>query len=136
MKENLPETGRETDCTLTAAETGRDTTETGVRSEKVTVVVIVTDGITENTAIIALTGIACLLTIVPIGTGSLNVVGSGLSTTPGSVIVTDALTITTTITITGPEITGTESGGHRNIPTAKSLIVAGGGRRRVENPGQ
>lgn len=136
MKDNPPETGRETDCTLTGAETGRDTTGTGVRSEKVTVIVIGTGGTTEITnAIIARTGIVCLLMIVTTGTGSLSVAGRGLSTTPGSAIATGALTITTTITTTGPERTWTVSGGDMVIPTARSLTVAGGGRRRVENPG-
>lgn len=136
MKDNLLETGRETDCTLTGAETERDITGTGVRSEKVMVIAIGTDGTTEITSTIARTGIACLLTIVPPGTGTLNVAGNGLSITPGSVIVTGALTITTTITTTGPERTGTAGGGDTVIPTARSLTVAGGGRRRVENPGR
>ncbi len=136
MKDSLPETGRGTDYTLTGAETGRDTTGTGVRREKVTVIAIGTDGTTEITnAIIARTGIVCLLTIVTTGTGSLSVAGRGLSTTPESAIATGALTITTTITTTGPEKTGSVSRGDTVIPTARSLTVAGGGRRRVENPG-
>lgn len=132
MKDNLPETGRKTDCALTGAETRRDTTEKGVMREKVTVIVVGTDGTEITATIIARTGIVCLHTIVTTGTGSLSVTGSGPPTTPGSVIATGALTITTTITTTGPERTGTVSGGD----TVRSLIVAGGGKRRVENPGQ
>lgn len=132
MKDNLPETGRDTDCTLTGAETERDTTETGVKSERVTVVAIGTDGTTKINAIIAHTGIVILLTIVPTGTGSPSIAGNGLSTTQGSVIVTGPLTA---ITAAGPEKTGAVIGGSTVIPTARTLIVAGGGRRRVENPG-
>lgn len=58
MKDKLPETGRETDSTLTGAETRRDTTGTGVRSEKATAIDIGTDGTPEiPTTIIARTEI-------------------------------------------------------------------------------
>lgn len=129
MKDNIPDTGRETDNTLTGAETGRDITGTGVRSERVTVIVTGTDGTTEITIIA--TGIACLLVIVPTETGSLSVAGSGSHTTRGRLIATGALTITTT---TAQERTLDVSGGDTVIPTALSLIVAGSGSRRVENP--
>lgn len=132
MKDNLPETGRETDCTLTGAETERDTTETGVKSEKMTVVAIGTDGTTMINAIIAHTGIAFLLIIVPTGTGSLSIAGSGLSTTPRNGIVTGPLTAITAVSL---ERTGAVIGGSTVIPTARKLIVAGGGKRRVENHG-
>lgn len=130
MKDNLPETRRETECTLTGAETGRNTTGTGVRSVTVTVIVIDTDGIIEITTIIAHTEIAHLTT-VRTGTGSPSVAGNGLSTTPGSATMTG----TATITATGPERTGDVSGGGMVIPTVRGHIVVGNGRRRVENPG-
>lgn len=112
MKDNLPETGRETDYTLTGAETGRETTGTGVRSVKVMVNVIGTDGITEITSVLARTEIA-LLTVVPTGTGTLNSTVNGLCTMPGSVTVTG----TATIIATGQERTGAVSAGDMDIPT-------------------
>lgn len=145
VKDNLPEKGRETDITpLTGAETETDTTGTGVRSETVTAIVIGTDGSTETTTTIVHTGIVCLLTTVPTRTGRLSAAGSpsdagspsaagsGPFTTPGSEIVTGALTITTTTTTTDTEKTGTVSGGGMAITTARSLTVAQGGIRTVE----
>lgn len=130
MKDNLPETGRKTECILTGAETGRDTIGTGVRNAKVRVNVIGTEGTTEIT-IIARTEIALLFTIVLTGTGSLSVAGNGLSTTPGSVTMTGPATVTAT----DPERNGAMSGGETVIPTTRDLIVAGSIRRRVESPG-
>lgn len=99
-------------------------------------IVIATDETTEITVTeTALTGIACL-TIAPTGTGSLSVAGSGLTTTPGSEIVTGARTITTTMNTTGPGRTGVGSEGDAVIPIASSLIAAEGGRTRVETSGQ
>lgn len=127
MKDDL----HETDYTLTGAETGGETTGTGVKCEKVTVIVIGTGASTEIT--IAQTGIVCLLTAVTTGTGSLSVAGSELPTTPESVIVTGVLTITTTIT-TDPERTGNVSAEDTVIPTTRTHIAAGGGSRTVEIP--
>lgn len=137
MKDDPPEKERGTSCTpLTGAEKGSDITGTEVRSERVTVIVIGTGGNTEITSTITVhTGIVCLPRTATTGTGSLSVAGSEPLTTQGSVIVTGALTITTTTTNTAPEKTETVSGGGKVIPTARSRTVAGGGSRTVENLG-
>jgi len=130
MKDNPPETGRETDCTLTIAETGRDTTGTGVHCAKVTVSVIGTDETTEIT--IAHTRIVCFLLNATTGTGILSIVGSDLLCIQGSTAVTGAPTITVTTTNV---LSWIMSGGGTIPPTMRSLTAVGGGIRTVENPG-
>lgn len=125
---NLPETGKRTGHILTGGETQKDTTGIGARS--VMVIAIGTDGTTHITTILALTEIA-LLIIAHIGTGSLAIIGIGLSTTPGIVTVTSI----PTTTATGPETNAAVSGGGTVIPTAKDLRVIGSGKTSTENPG-
>lgn len=127
MRGSPLQTGRETDCALTTADTERDTTGTGVQHKTVTVTVIVTDETTEST--VARTGIVCLLLNVSTGTGSWIIIGSELSRTTGITIVTGAPTITTTSGL----IEATSGG---DTPTVTSLTVAGGGSRTVEGHGQ
>lgn len=89
-------TGR--DFTLTTAETERNTTGTEVRHGKVTATAFATDEITEIT--IAHIGTVILLLNAATGTGTTTGARTELAGPPGSLIVTDALTITA-ITITG-----------------------------------
>lgn len=131
MKDNPPETGTETDYTLTGAETGREATGTGVRSVKVKVANgIGTDGITEITSVLARTEID-LLTVAPTGTGTLNSTVNGLCTMAGSVTVTG----TATIIATGQERTGAVSAGDMVILTGRGHQVAGSEEMSVENHG-
>lgn len=132
MKDYLPETGK--DCTLTLAEIEKDTTGIGVTNEKATAIVTGTDG-TTKTVTTASTGIVSPLLDVTTGNGRPSVTGSEPSSTLGSVIVTGALTITTTIA-TGRERTLTMSEGDMVTPTERSLVAVGGGCRIVETPGQ
>lgn len=128
MKDNLPGT----DCTLTVVEKERDTTETGVKSETVTVIVIGTEETTEITATIAPTGIVCLILNATTGTRSATVTGSGVPDTLGSATVTGTLIITAT---TDPETMWTVSKGDTDTPTTRSLTAVEGGSRRAENLG-
>lgn len=128
MKDNPPETGIETDCTLIGAEIERDITGTGVRSEKVTAIATDPGGTTEITINnIDHIGTVCLSMIATTGMWSLSVAGSEL-TTQGSVIGIGALTITIIIATTA-ERTGNVSGGDTVTPTEMTLTAAGGGRR-------
>lgn len=129
MKDDFPETGRETDRTLPGAETGRDTTGTGV--EKVMLIVIGTDGTVEITITTVQTGIHTIIS----GILSLSVTGGELCTTPESVIMIGAPTITTTTTTADTERTQTASAGDMVITTVRSLTAGGGGSRTVGNPG-
>lgn len=132
MKDNLSETRRGTEHTLTGAETSRDITgtETGVRNVKVIVIVIGTDGTIEITTTIARIEIV-LHTVIHTGTGTLSVAEKGLRTTTGSVTTTGPTTLTTT----GPEMTGAVSGGDTVIPLVTGLMITGSGKRRDEIPG-
>lgn len=130
MKDSLSESGRETVCTLTGAETETDTTE--VKSGRVTVIATVTGGTTEITTT-ARTEIDFLHTIVITETGSLSGAGTGTLNTQESGTVTAAPTITTA---TDQERTGKEGREDMATPTATNPVGAGGGRMRVENPGR
>lgn len=94
------------------------------------VIVIGTDGTIEITTTIARTEIV-LHTVIHTGTGILSVAEKGLCTTTGSVTTTDP----TTLTLTGPEMTGAASGGDTVIPTGTGLMITGSGKRRDEIPG-
>lgn len=128
VKDSLPETGKRTGYILTGGETRKDTTGTGVRS--VMVIAVSTDGTINITTILAPTETA-LLTVAHTGTGSLVIIGNGLSTTPG----TGTVTSIPTTTATGPERNGAVSGGHTIIPTMEGLRVIGSGKRSTENSG-
>lgn len=125
MKDNPPETGRETDSTLMLAETGRDTTGTGARNGR--------DGTTEITAIIARTGIVPLFKNAPKETGILSVDGNETVIPLETAIVTEALITTTTANDPGRMWI---AGGRDTITTARTLIVSAGGTKKVEIPGQ
>lgn len=126
MKDNPPETGRETDSTLMLAETGRDTTGTGARNGR--------DGTTEITAIIARTGIVPHLKNAQRETGILSVDGSELFISLETAIMTEALTITTT-TANSPGRMWIV-GGRDTVTTVRTLTVSAGGTKKVEIPGQ
>lgn len=139
MKDIRGETGRGRNCTSqTGLETGTGVgTGTGVKTETMTLNVTGIDGTTGVTIIVlAHIGIVCLIMIVIPRTQTLSATGSGLPSTPGSVIGTGALTTTTTTIPTDTEGTVNAHGGGVVIPTARTAAAAGGGSRTVENPGR
>lgn len=121
------QTGSETGCALTTADTERDTTGTGVQHKTATVTAVATDETTETST--ARTGIVCLLLNVDTGTGSSIIIGSELPRTTGATTATGAPTIPAT-----SGSMGATSGG--DTLTVTSLTAVGGGSRTVEGHGQ
>lgn len=125
MKDNRSESGSETDCTLTGAETSRDITgtETGVRSATDTGGTI---AITTSTT--ARTGTA-RHTATRTGTGTLSAAERGLHSTLTGTVTTSALTTHTT---TAAGTTGAGIGGATATTMRTKLTTTGSGGRRDE----
>lgn len=132
MKDNVSETGSETERTLTGAETSRDITgtETGVRSAKVTPSVIGTGGTIEINTTTARTE-TVPHTLTHTGTGTRSAAGRGLRSTLTGTVTTSGHTIHTT---TAPGTTGAGIGGATVTTTRMKLTITGSGRRRDEIP--
>lgn len=124
MKDNPSESGSETECTLTGAETSRDITgtETGVRSATGTggtIAITTTTARTETAP----------HTATRTGTGTLSAAERGLRSTLTGTVTTNAPTIHTT---TAAGTTGAGIGGPTAMTMRTKRTITGSWRRRGE----